>query len=142
MKRRNTPAKQMIRELLEASPNALSQDMLEAQLEGRVDRVTIYRVLNSFSEDGVAHRVVSDEGKTYFAWCRKCTKEKHRHDHAHFRCLRCLKVECLPAVVRVNLPEGYCVQDTNYWLSGLCADCSEGGASDGLGPSDAEERGR
>lgn len=124
MTKRNTPTKQLIRETMEAHPHAMSQDMLEAQLKGQVDRVTIYRVLNSFCEDGLVHRVVSDDGKTYFALCRTCTEKKHRHEHAHFRCLSCQKVECLPTTIKIKLPDGYRLQNMNYWLSGYCSTCA------------------
>lgn len=124
IKKRNTPGKQMIRELLEASDTALSQDMLEARLKGKVDRVTIYRVLNSFCEDGIVHRVVSDEGKAYYALCKECTEDKHKHEHAHFRCLGCQRVECLPTPIKARLPEGYFKQNINYWISGYCGACA------------------
>lgn len=125
MKKRNTPTKQMILGLLQHSPTAMSQDMLEAQMAGNADRVTIYRVLNGFCEDGIVHRVVSDEGKAYYALCgRQCMEHKHRHDHAHFKCLKCQQVECLPAAVKVTLPEGYTLQNMNYWISGYCKACS------------------
>jgi len=123
MLKRNTPTKQLIRDSLEAADTALSQDMLEKQLAGQVDRVTIYRVLNSFCEDGIVHRVISDEGKAFYALCKKCKAEQHNHEHAHFRCLTCQRVECLPAAVSVSLPKGYRLESMNYWLSGYCKSC-------------------
>ena len=123
MKKRNTPAKEMIREALQKSATAMSQDMLEERLNGQADRVTIYRVLASFCEDGIVHRVVSDEGKAYYALCEGCTAKKHRHEHAHFRCVNCQKVECLPGIVKPKLPNGYVLENMNYWMSGLCSAC-------------------
>ncbi|MBA9076517.1 Fur family transcriptional regulator [Rufibacter quisquiliarum] len=123
MKRRTTPAQQAILSLLKSSDSAMSQDMLEQQLQGTADRVTIYRVLNRFSEDGITHRIVSEEGKSYFALCKGCEKHHHAHDHFHFRCLACQRVECLPEQVRVALPPGYQVAQVNCWVSGYCAGC-------------------
>ena len=57
MKRRNTPAKNEILNMFHEARTALSQDMIELQMKGSIDRVTIYRVLNSFCEDGLIHRV-------------------------------------------------------------------------------------
>ena len=124
MKRRNTPAKQAILSLLQSSQSALSQDMVEQKMEGEADRVTIYRVLNSFCEDGIAHRIVSDDGKYYFAMCLRCEDNNHAHDHFHFRCLNCQKVECLPEAVKVSLPTGYKAASMNGWISGYCKTCS------------------
>ncbi len=123
MVKRNTAAKQRIQQLLEESGSAMSQDVLEEQLKGEFNRVTIYRVLNSFLEDGLVHRVVGDEGKAYFAICRNCKKNAHRHEHVHFKCLNCEKVECLPGQVKIKLPEGYVAETVNYYISGYCADC-------------------
>jgi Fur family ferric uptake transcriptional regulator len=89
-----------------------------------VDRVTIYRVLNRFCEDGRIHRIVSDEGKTYFALCLNCDEKKHRHDHFHFRCLNCQQVHCLKEKVNVKLPKGYRLEQVNCLLTGYCRDCA------------------
>ena len=124
MQKRSTPAKQLIREALETADSALSQSMLEEQLNGRADRVTIYRVLNSFCDDGLVHRVVSDDGKAYYALCHGCRDQNHRHEHAHFRCLGCQKVECLKGTIKAKMPEGYRLENANYWISGYCAACA------------------
>ncbi|RNI33256.1 transcriptional repressor [Rufibacter immobilis] len=124
MKRRNTPSQQAILAMLNATNSALSQDQIEQKLKGEVDRVTIYRVLNRFCEDGMAHRIVSDEGKFYFALCRTCEHHHHTHDHFHFRCLGCQRVECLPEQVSLSLPNGYQVAQVNCWVSGYCAGCN------------------
>lgn len=102
---------------------AMSQDMIEEKMKGNVDRVTIYRILNSFCEDGIVHKVVSDEGKNYFALCNKCDKENHYHDHFHFKCIKCQKVECLMEEVTIKLPKGYQSENVNCWVSGYCSDC-------------------
>ena len=124
IRRRNTPAKQAVLDVLQASNAALSQDEIEKRVKGAMDRVTVYRVLNSFCEDGYLHRIVSDEGKTYFAVCVHCDEHTHRHDHFHFRCLTCGKVECMKQEVEVKVPRGYHVQGVNCLLTGTCRACA------------------
>lgn len=124
MKRRNTPAKTAILSMLQEAGSALSQDMIEEKVKGEMDRVTIYRVLNSFCEDGVTHRILADNGKYYFALCLNCEEHKHTHDHFHFRCLKCEKVECLKEAVTAVLPQGYVQKSINSWITGYCKDCS------------------
>jgi Fur family ferric uptake transcriptional regulator len=125
MNRRNTTSKQLILSLLEASSSALSQDILEKRIKGKMDRVTIYRVLNRFCEDGIVHKFVTDEGKYYYALCKGCKKDHHSHEHIHFRCLNCSKVECLPTTLRPRLPDGYQPMVSNYCISGYCHECRE-----------------
>lgn len=124
MKRRNTASKQAVLEVLKASKVALSQENIETEVRGTMDRVTVYRALNSFCEDGLVHKVLSDDGKFYFALCVKCEKTKHTHDHFHFRCVSCQKVECLKNEVKFKVPRGYRVEDINCMLTGYCKTCA------------------
>lgn len=124
MKRRNTPAKNTIMTLLKSAGSALSQEMIEEKVKGDMDRVTIYRVLNSFCEDGITHRILADNGKYYFALCHSCNENEHNHDHFHFRCIKCEKVECLDEQVSVTLPQGYKMYSINSWVTGECKNCS------------------
>lgn len=124
MKRRNTPAKQAVLNLLNTAQAALSQEVIEQTLKGTMDRVTVYRVLNTFCEDGQVHKIVSDDGKSYFAICHNCEAHQHHHDHFHFRCLNCQKVECLQEEVKVKVPAGYKVEGVNCLLTGYCKACA------------------
>lgn len=124
MKRRNTPAKAAILSLLKDANAALSQEMIESEIKGEMDRVTIYRVLNSFCEDGITHKILADDGKYYFALCHRCNEHTHDHDHFHFKCISCQKVECLEEKVTVNLPEGYVQKSVTSWVTGHCKNCS------------------
>lgn len=124
MKRRNTPAKQAVYDLLRSSKAALSQEDVEQQVKGSMDRVTVYRVLNSFCEDGYVHKILSDDGKYYFAVCLNCTEGRHHHNHFHFRCLACGKVECLEKEVKVSMPDGYRLESVNCLLTGYCSNCA------------------
>ena len=126
MKRRKTQSKTEILEVLKASGNALSHDMIQASIGSDIDRATIYRVLNRFCEDGKVHKIVGDDGKQYFAICSNCgdKKQLHSHNHIHFRCLQCGKVECLDRDLSVPLPEGYVAKVHNLVTSGFCNECS------------------
>jgi len=123
MKRRSTPAKQAVLDILKSSKVALSQEDIEQKVKGTMDRVTVYRILNSFCEDGYTHKILSDDGKYYFAICLNCTEKKHQHNHFHFRCLNCQQVECLSENVNVQLPKGYELVHINCLLTGYCKNC-------------------
>lgn len=102
----------------------MSQDMIEEHLRGTVDRVTIYRILNTFCEDGITHRVVSDDGKSFYALCTGCNDEKHSHDHFHFKCTRCERIECLKEEISFKVPKGYKPQHINCIITGYCKQCA------------------
>lgn len=125
MKRRNTESKEIVLSVLSNSKKAMSQDAIEKKTEGRIDRATIYRILNRFCEDGVVHKVVADDGKRYFAICVKCDDTTNLPDnHFHFRCVECETIECMPEMVNYIQPKGYKVKSVNCVLIGVCADCN------------------
>ncbi len=129
MKRRNTISKKAVMEILTSTRKALSHDAVEKQLNGEIDRATIYRILNRFCEDGIVHRVTGDDGKQYFAICKKCEDmgaEKNKlppDNHFHFRCTNCQTIECLPTLVEFKVPRRYNVDRLNCVLIGICKDC-------------------
>lgn len=125
MNRRNTPTKEAVLNLLSNSKKALSQDAIEKQLDIKINRATIYRVLNRFCEDEMVHRIVAEDGKQYFAICKKCEKPEEVQYHFHFRCLSCDTIECLQVPVNYAVPKGYRVQGANCVLTGTCSDCSQ-----------------
>lgn len=124
MKRRNTPSKEAILDVLTRTGKAMSQDAIEEKINIDIDRATIYRVLNRFCEDGIVHKIVAEDGKQYFAVCMKCDDNNLTDNHFHFRCTNCQTIECLPVPVHFSLPKGYHVESVNCVLTGICTECS------------------
>ncbi|TYP99115.1 Fur family ferric uptake transcriptional regulator [Tenacibaculum adriaticum] len=124
MKRRNTPTKEAVLDLLSQSGKAMSQDAIGEKINIDINRATIYRVLNRFCEDGILHRIVAEDGKQYFALCIKCDENKKPLHHFHFRCTNCDTIECLPIPVHFSIETGYKVESVNCVLTGTCKDCS------------------
>ncbi len=123
MKRRNTPSKEAVLEVLTATGKAMSHDAIEQKIAIEIDRATIYRVLNRFCDDGLVHRIVAEDGKQYFAVCMKCDENKIDDNHFHFRCVNCQTIECLPVPVHFSVPKGYNVKSVNCVLTGTCRNC-------------------
>ena len=124
MKRRKTPAKEAVLNLLSQSQKAMSHDAIEQEIEVDANRATIYRVRNQFCEDGIVHKVVAEDGKQYFAVCMDCKDKKIPNHHFHFRCTTCDTIECLEESVHFSIPKGYRVEDVNCLLTGTCLKCS------------------
>ncbi len=126
MKRRRTQSQVKILNILKSSGSAFSHEMLQSELDTKMDRATIYRILNRFCEDGLVHKVVGDDGIQYFAYCAGCDKpnNKHNHNHFHFKCLKCGTVECLQNKIKIPLPGGYEIKELNGLISGYCNRCT------------------
>jgi Fe2+ or Zn2+ uptake regulation protein len=124
--KRNTKTKQWVMSVLESSSTALYHEEIEKRLPEKVDRVTIYRILQSFCDDGKVHKIINEEGKACYAPCRDCTAGHHHDNHPHFRCTGCGTISCVTsvAVQAPSLPDGYNVSDVSCLITGYCPDCS------------------
>lgn len=122
MVKRNTKAKQAVIDCFKNHSFGLKPEDLIKELP-QFDKVTIYRILHSFLEDGIIHKAVSDDGNSYFFKCETC-KEVHFHNHYHFKCSKCGNVECIKKEIEVNLPKNYTLENINFWITGLCEKCN------------------
>lgn len=125
MKRRNTPTKQAVLTLLTTSGKAMSTDMIEKKIKIKINRATIYRILNQFCDDGILCRIIFQNGKQYFSLRNEGNSPLTNSFHFHFRCTKCQQLECLPTPVNIPAPEGYILQEANCVLSGVCGTCAE-----------------
>jgi len=107
-----------------STDHALSFKDLEDELKD-YDRVTLYRTLNSFIDQGLLHRIPNDSGVAAFGLCTEdCSQEAHHHDHVHFKCNVCGHVECLPNyhTPLIDLPD-YVIEESYLILNGVCKAC-------------------
>lgn len=88
-----------------------------------MDRVTLYRVLDSLVSGGLALRQ-ADESRV-FRFSAAQQVEAHAA-HAHFRCDECGRVFCLaePPPVAPELPPGFRLSRMSLDLRGECRDCT------------------
>lgn len=122
---RNTLAKTEILKLIETSKVALSPAEILAILHGVCDRVTVYRVLDRLTEEGIIHKIATVEGVIKYAICQNCTLEKHNHNHLHFTCERCQTTTCITTVEpSFTLPAKYKIKSVNFTISGICPECN------------------
>ena len=106
-----------------------AQSLTDIELKmGRTDRVTLYRTIRTFEENGLVHRIEDGSGITKFALCAPgCDVEGHHDLHVHFYCIECKETHCLPKthIPEVKLPATYKVLETQLVVKGVCANCSE-----------------
>jgi len=105
---------------------ALSLTDLELGMD-RTDRVTVYRTIRTFEEQGLVHRIDDGSGVTKFALCAQdCDVDGHHDLHIHFYCTHCKETHCLPKthIPEVQLPTAYTVAETQLIVKGICAACN------------------
>ena len=112
---------------LQNSNGAVRHSDIEQGIPG-LDRVTIYRTLQVFSEKGIIHSIPSLDGAIRYALCKSGCEEGHHHDnHVHFVCSACGLTQCLQEVVvpAVHLPLGYQVKQVEMVITGVCNRCRQ-----------------
>lgn len=111
-------------QLIERAPIALSHTDLEAALPGAIDRVTLYRTLETFVEAGLLSATVGADRVRRFS--ALTGDPAGHHEHLHFHCDDCGRVYCLPAKPprRPSVPEGFQVESADLYVHGHCADCA------------------
>ena len=106
---------------------ATSQPELEHMLGKEVDRVTLYRILNTFEKSGIIHKILDINGTSNYALCSPlCTGEKHKDEHVHFNCTVCLNIYCMDEVQipTVVIPKGFMATNKNLIIYGTCDSCN------------------
>jgi Fur family transcriptional regulator, ferric uptake regulator len=121
---RVTFARIRILALLLAEQRAITHHEIEEHLRGgrRLNRVTLYRVLEWLNEKHFVHRVISDDR----IWRFRANADTRSHQHAHFECTRCTRIICLnPVKAQYGLlPPGYRSMGIELTVKGLCAECA------------------
>ena len=122
---RSTVAKNEIQKLIANSAVALSQAEIQSATKGLCDRVTIYRILDRLTEEGLIHKVLNIDGVMKYAACAQTCAAGHKHNHLHFSCQKCKSVTCLVNIEPLfKLPAAYKVVEMNFTLSGFCPKCA------------------
>ena len=124
---RNTPCRMDILILFRINDCALSHSDIEKELNNKYDRVTVYRTLNNFLENGLLHKVLDDGGAAKYALCGdSCSDQNHTHEHVHFKCTECNKTICIEqsSVPYVRLPKGFKIKESSFLVQGVCDKCS------------------
>jgi Fur family ferric uptake transcriptional regulator len=105
---------------------AISQPELEKKLGKEIDRVTLYRILNTYEDKGILHRIMDMNGTANYAICSSSCSEDHHHDeHVHFNCTTCSKIYCLEVVVpKLKMPKGFTAKTVNTTAYGTCEKCN------------------
>lgn len=122
---KKTAARLKALEFFKQNNSAVSHNDLEQHIGNETDRVTLYRLLNTFKEKGIIHSIVNQRGGIQYALCGQCSEHNHHDNHLHFTCTNCSKTICLEQQIpTLQLPEGFLVNDVQLHASGLCNSCS------------------
>ncbi|MDE1191000.1 MAG: transcriptional repressor [Arachidicoccus sp.] len=121
-----TDGRKQILSLFLKTDGALSHADIEKEAHKKLDRITIYRTLQTFVNKGIIHVIPTTDNSILYALCRDECSEGHHHDkHVHFVCNECHTTYCLEQidVPQVSLPKGFSEVQTDVVVNGYCAKC-------------------
>lgn len=121
---RATRARVAVLATLLAASEALSHHDVESRLPRGidVDRVTLYRVLEWLTDQGLAHKLAGDDR----VWRFSSLGHNAASGHAHFQCSGCGRMLCLDEarVPAIRLPSGFRRRDVEVTVKGTCDACT------------------
>ncbi|CAN7220458.1 Fur family transcriptional regulator [Pseudoduganella sp. LjRoot289] len=104
---------------------AMTHHEIHDHLPGEaLDAVTLYRVLEWLTENGIAHRIAGADQ----VWRFSAGSGQQNHEHAHFQCNKCDAVTCfndVPLPARVKMPAGFVGEKVDFLIKGICPRCSK-----------------
>ncbi len=121
-----TDSRKKILELFYEQDSALEHSDIDKRTDDTIDRVTIYRTLQTFVEKGIIHSIPTTDNNVQYALCKDDCSEGHHHDnHVHFTCDVCSTTYCLDDVTtpEVQLPEGFKPTVIDVVVTGTCKNC-------------------
>jgi Fe2+ or Zn2+ uptake regulation protein len=126
---RRTPVRLDVLALLSRSAAPLAVPQILEKLPAGTDAVTVYRTLNTFMRKRLVHRVRGEDGTSRYA-LGDTAAQFPRHQHPHFVCQDCGRVECLGGAQvpsrlmrMLGVDEGYQVHYAEVVLHGRCPRC-------------------
>jgi Fur family ferric uptake transcriptional regulator len=125
---RVTPARVEVLRLLRTEARPLSHADVAAALDHRPhNKATLYRNLVDMVEAGLLRRVVLGD-KVWRFEEGDVEDSHHAQTHAHFICVQCGTVSCLPEVeVKMgeapSIPSAVHARDVEVQLRGVCDEC-------------------
>lgn len=117
---RITPQRMDVYRFLKENPVHPSADMIYHAMvkeHPNLSRTTIYNILNTLVENGLAITVKVDEKEVRY--------DGNASYHGHFRCLSCGEItDFVPAKVKHQGLEKYNIVQQDVYFSGFCPHCN------------------
>jgi Fur family ferric uptake transcriptional regulator len=121
------PRTRVLSFLLDQDQPLTHHEILSRLAGDALDAVTLYRVLDWLTANGMAHRIAGADQVWRFGSGSGAGAGKGDHDHAHFQCTSCDAVTCFndtPLPRRVKMPEGFTSEEVDLLIRGTCPRCS------------------
>lgn len=122
-----TPHRIAVLNLLIGAERILSAGEITGAMKNQkgINKVTIYRMLNTFKDSGIIREVTTEQGIKHYEMA--CV---HNPVHPHFFCVKCRTMACLsslpaPEIAKLFKGRHFKIDTISIHLTGVCAECQE-----------------
>ena len=120
---RKTKSIELLLNEFKTQKTAISTIELIKRLKAKLNKTTIYRMLENLVDDGILHTFIGHDGIKWYAMCTSCTKSKHEDLHPHFECIECGEIDCLKSEVIIPKIQNRKILSSQILIKGMCEKC-------------------
>ena len=121
---RKTKTVKMILDLFGETNNAISIVDLVSTFRNKMNKTTVYRILNRLEESGILHSFSDKDGLKRYAKSKQKIDPDNKNDlHSHFLCDDCGVSTCLPMEIPIPTIPDYKINTSQHLLIGQCDNC-------------------
>ena len=116
---RKTKSVKLIMDVFNENKNAISAIYLVDHFSNKMNKTTVYRILDRLENDGILHSFIDKQGLKRYAK----DSADNSITHPHFLCQDCGISTCVK--VNITLPDisEYNIKSSEHLLIGTCKDC-------------------
>ena len=105
--------------------NALTVIELVNRFKTKMNKTTVYRILERLEESEILHSFVDQNGLRRYAKNNKnISSSNTTSKHSHFLCEDCGVSVCMPLEIKIPKTPNYIVNNSEHLLIGHCNSCS------------------
>ena len=121
---RKTKTVKLLLDLFDQNYHAISVVELISIFSGKMNKTTVYRILNRLEDSGILHSFVDKDGlKRYAKGDQRETSSELSKVHPHFLCEDCGISSCLPIKVPIPPIPNFKINSSEHLYIGQCKDC-------------------
>ena len=121
---RKTRTVELVLELFREKKYALPVVDIVSIFANRMNKTTVYRILQRLEDSGILHSFMDKEGlKRYAKGDQRKSNSSNQIIHPHFLCDDCGISVCLPLKISTPSIPNYTINSSDHLYSGQCQDC-------------------
>jgi Fur family transcriptional regulator, ferric uptake regulator len=109
-----------------SSKVALTHSDFEKKFKEKIDRVSLYRILNAFTEKHIICKIIDSQGTVSYVFDNHSNCDQSVA-HPHYKCKSCNDVVELPALPKAYLDQlkDLKIDAINVLAEGICNECQD-----------------